>query len=72
MPYVSFHEYFPELARRETRTVTLMGSSSFELPPGKYALVELYCDERRCDCRRVFLYVVTSRIDSPEAVVAYG
>jgi hypothetical protein len=34
--------------------------------------VELYCDERGCDCRRVFFYVISSRTRSPEAVVAYG
>ena len=72
MPYVSFHDYFPEIARRETRTVTVFRSSPFELPPGEYALLEMYCDEPGCDCRRVFFYVLSSRSKSPEAVVAYG
>jgi len=72
MPYVSFHDSFPEIARRETRVVTLLASSSFDLPPGEYALVEMYCNEPVCDCRRVFFYVVFARDSSPDAVVAYG
>ena len=72
MPYVSFHEYFPEIAERETRTITLLENSGLELPPGQYSLLELYCDEPGCDCRRVFLCVVTSRINAVEAVIAYG
>lgn len=72
MPYVSFHTYSPEIAKRETRTVTLFASSPFKLPPGQYALLEMYCDEPGCDCRRVFFYVFSSRSKSPEAVVAYG
>lgn len=32
----------------------------------------MYCNEPGCDCRRVFFYVLFSRSDSPEAVVAYG
>jgi hypothetical protein len=72
MPYASFHDRFPDIARRETRTVTVLRSSPFELPPAEYALLELYCDEPECDCRRVFFYVVSSRSKSAEAVVAYG
>ncbi len=72
MPYVGFHDHFPEIARRETRTVTLLASSPFKLPAGEYALLEMYCDEPECDCRRVFFYVVSSRSKSAEAVVAYG
>lgn len=72
MSYVPFQDYFPKVAKRETRTVTLLPESPFKLPPGEYAILEMYCDEPECDCRRVFLYVVSSRRESPEAVVAYG
>lgn len=72
MPYVCFHDYFPEIAERETRTVTVPSSSPFDLPPADYGLLEMYCDEPGCDCRRVFFYVVSSRSRSEEAVVAYG
>jgi len=72
MPYVFFHEYFPEKAERETRTITVLKQSSSGLPPGEYALVEMYCNERKCDCRRVFFYVVSSFRNNAEAVIAYG
>lgn len=72
MPYVFFHEYFPEIAERETRTITILEQSSTGLPRGQYSFVEMYCDERGCDCRRVFFYMVSSLKKGVEAVIAYG
>ena len=72
MPYVSLHEHFPEIAERETRTITILKQSAAGLPPGKYSLVEMYCDERGCDCRRVFFYVVSPLKKGVKAVIAYG
>ncbi|MBN1492419.1 MAG: SEC-C domain-containing protein [Phycisphaerae bacterium] len=71
MPYVSFHDYFPEIAERETRTLILPRPTG-GLPQGPYSLIEMFCDEAGCDCRRVFFYVVSSFREGPEAVVAYG
>jgi hypothetical protein len=72
MPYVLFHDYFPDIAERETRTITLSENSAVDLPLADYTLLEMYCDERGCDCRRVFFYVVSSLTKQAEAVVAYG
>ncbi len=72
MPYDLFYSRCPEIAKRETRTITLLGKSQFGLPPGDYSFLEMYCDEPACDCRRVFFYVVSSRREDPEAVIAYG
>ena len=72
MPYVLFHDHFPETAERETRTVTVLKKSPSGLPPGHYSLLEMFCDEPKCDCRRVMFYVVSSRRRDLEAVVAYG
>ena len=72
MPYVFFHEHFPEVAERETRTITILERSALGLSPGQYSLVEMYCDEHGCDCRRVFFYVVSSLKKDVEAVIAYG
>lgn len=72
MPYVFFHEHLPEIAERETRTITILEQSSSGLPPGQYSLVEMYCDERGCDCCRVFFYVISSLKKDVEAVIAYG
>ncbi len=54
---IPFTKRFPELGRRETRTVHLPDGGD-EIPPGRYAFLELYCDEEGCDCRRELLYVV--------------
>jgi hypothetical protein len=72
MPYVLFHDHFPEIADRETRMITVFEGSSLNLPEGHYCLFEMYCNEPGCDCRRVFLSVVSSFRKDVEAVVAYG
>ncbi len=72
MPFVLFHDHFPAIAERETRTVTVLERSPAGLPPGHYALLEMYCDEPGCDCRRVFFYVVSSMRKDVQAVIAFG
>ena len=72
MPYVLFYQYFPELAKSETRSITILDQSSSGLPAGEYGFLEMYCDEPECDCRRVFLYVVSPPEEEPLAVIAYG
>ncbi|MGE0229709.1 MAG: hypothetical protein AB7U23_14490 [Dehalococcoidia bacterium] len=72
MPYRQFHDFFPEIAERETRTIIVPpGATKAALPVGEYGLVEMFCDERGCDCRRVFLAVMSKR-RGPEAVIAWG
>lgn len=70
MPFVPFHDTFPDLAERETRTLTILDDA--ELPAGDYALIELYCDEPGCDCRRVFFWVLSSQTSEVVAIIAYG
>ena len=50
---------FPELAEEETRTAFFPEDEI--VPRGKYAFLELYCEEKGCDCRRVLIYVVEER-----------
>lgn len=46
----------PELAVKETRVLTLL--ESFRgVPAGSYGLIEFYCPDPKCDCRRVLLNV---------------
>ncbi len=70
IPYTSFHEKFPEIAERETRVITSINDS--ESPSGDYGLLELYCDEAGCDCRRVFFNVYSEKRNKIVAVIAYG
>jgi hypothetical protein len=71
MPFVPFHDFYPELADRETRTVMLPEEIG-GLPADDYSFLELYCDDRGCDCRRVMFMVVSQQHPKPLAVVAYG
>jgi hypothetical protein len=68
---IPFYTHFPDLAARETRTITLHGRAG--LPDGEYGMVEFYCDEPDCDCRRVIFRVVSA---PPEmrtyATINYG
>ena len=70
MPYVPFHEKFLEIAKEETRA--LIAIDDPELPEGNYYLVEAYCDEVGCDCRRVFFNVYYEERNEIVAVIAYG
>jgi len=55
MPMSPFVSRFPALAGDETRVVIIVKHE--EIPPGEYAFVEWYCDEKGCDCRRVLILV---------------
>jgi hypothetical protein len=72
MGYSAFYTRFRELALRETRTMTILRRTSDGLPPGEYAFLEMFCDEPGCDCRRVFLYVISPNTQEALAVIAYG
>jgi hypothetical protein len=72
MPFILFHDLFPEIAERENRTITVLPNSGFELPAAEYSFLEMYCDEPGCDCRRVFFYVMSSCSKNLEAIVTYG
>lgn len=70
MPYAPFYELFPEIAAKETRTLTVFDLPG--LPPGEYGFLEAYCNEIGCDCRRVFFNVVEAQTGELKAVIAYG
>ena len=73
MPYQSFHDLCPQTAEAETRSITVLGDDSpTGLPPGQYVFCESFCNEPRCDCRRVFFCVISSFRRGPEAVIAWG
>lgn len=72
MFYEPFVEKFPELGWKETRNVTVFAGNEFGLPPDQYNLLELYCNEKNCDCRRVFFNVFSQKDNELIAVVTYG
>ena len=70
MPYTPFQERFPKIAEKETRAITVFNNP--ELPSDTYVLVDSYCDEFDCDCRRVFFNVFSKSRKKLLAVIAFG
>jgi hypothetical protein len=60
MYLIPFYVVDPELAARETRVMhTLVPQDG--LPVGAYGLLEFYCPDPDCDCRRVMLNVAEEK-----------
>jgi len=59
MNLIPFYELFPQVAEKETRVLTTYGRS--KLPADTYGLLEFYCPDPDCDCRRVMLNVVSEK-----------
>jgi len=72
MPYEMMYNLFPELAVKETRTITVIGKNNLALPEGEYGLLEMYCNDEDCDCRRVVLNVIFRDTNDSLAYVCYG
>ena len=72
MPMIPFMERFPDLAARETRSVTVAGRT--DIPDGEYGFLELFCDETGCDCRRAMIVVLRSdtKLNKIWASINYG
>jgi len=71
MPMTPFYTRFRDLAFREMRSATTQGWEN--LPDGEYGFLELYCDEKGCDCRRVIIDVIAENAPGKIlAVINYG
>lgn len=70
MDYAPLQEQLPTIAKQETRSLTVTRDT--EIPAGTYLLIELYCTDPDCDCRRVFLNVISAEENESLAVIAYG
>jgi SEC-C motif-containing protein len=73
MTYSGFHEYFEAISRQQTRSIS--SRNSFDLPDGDYVFLPMFCDDKKCDCRRTLINVLQV---SPEfkrfhaATLSYG
>ena len=72
MSLSAFYQAFPKLAASELRTITVAPSSGLAVPADRYAFLELYCDERGCDCRRVTVAVFAERRGEAVAHISLG
>ena len=71
MPYAPFFEQFGKLALKETHSVSVFDNHP-DLPEDDYGLIELYCDDENCDCRRVMFDIASRKRNTSVAVVAFG
>lgn len=71
----TLHETHPEIAERETRTLTLQRKHR-GVPAGEYAFAEAFCAGRDCDCRRTMFLVFRRESDDSLAehvlTIGYG
>lgn len=73
MTFKRFMDFFPEIAERETRRITLRNDP--RIPNGEYAFVESFCADKDCDCRRVYFQVLQIHPDYEPvhaATISYG
>jgi len=69
---VPFLQVEPDLAEKETRTATLFEPRE-GIPAGTYGLIESYCADPDCDCRRVMINVVEKEHPTRYlAAIGYG
>jgi hypothetical protein len=66
-----FVRHFKEIGEAETRTIHILDDNAQGIPKGEYALAESYCTDRKCDCRRVMLNVI-SRNEGHVASISFG
>jgi hypothetical protein len=68
MDFIPFYSKFKEIAVKETRTITITSASDLGVPPGEYGLLENYCTDKNCDCRKVMINVIDAK--SPHQILA--
>jgi hypothetical protein len=73
MIFKRFVEFFPEIAEKETRRITIRNDP--QIPDGEYAFVESFCEDKDCDCRRAYFDVLQIDPDYEPictATISYG
>jgi len=70
LPYTPFDAKFPAIAHKETRSFRTIKDPL--LKNDEFGLLELYCDEPGCDCRRVMFNVISRQQKKIVATIGYG
>jgi hypothetical protein len=71
MQHLHFKELFPEIDRQETRFITSPEGDP-DFPADQYGLLEMYCTDIDCDCRRVMLSIVSSKSGKHHCTINFG
>jgi hypothetical protein len=65
MQLIMLFSLFPDVARRETRSITVPDRTPAgavpPIPAGQYGFAECFCVDPKCDCRRVIVAVLSTR-----------
>ncbi len=71
MMFVPFADFFPDLAREETRSVTTYSAGKID---ESRLFLELFCNQGGCDCRRAFIQVHSDRRGArgPLTTISWG
>ena len=75
MMFGPFYELFPKIGMKETRHIHIFKPID-DIPAGEYAIIDSFCTDKTCDCRRAFLHIHS--VDSenlnptPLATISYG
>ena len=72
MDFLPFYSKYKDVAVKETRTIKIT-AGDLGVPRGEYMLLENYCTDKSCDCRKVMINVV--EVNSPQrifATIGYG
>ena len=57
---IPFHTRCEDMARKEIRSFRVMAASEpGGLPSDEYAILEFYCNDPNCDCRRGFFQILS-------------
>lgn len=67
MDFVPFYSRYRNIALRETRRVKIT-ARDLGVPLGEYLLIENYCTDQRCDCRKVMINAV--EVNPPQRILA--
>lgn len=74
MILIPFYNIFPEIAEEETRCFHLLQNNGDpEVPPmGSYSLIELYCPDQDCDCRKVNIVFISNEDGKEYGTIQFG
>lgn len=73
MIFKRFFEFFPGIAEKEKRRITLRNDPI--IPDGEYAFLDCFCEDKDCDCRRAYFEVLQIDPDYEPiyaATISYG
>ena len=72
MQFIPLFQKCPEVADSETRSIFLFNEHEYGIPKGQYAYIENYCNDSKCDCRKVMINVVRIDGENSEIIATIG